>query len=116
MSCCVDLSQRELVVVLIVENIHERGCEGVKIIKHWKLLEHRIELLDDAVFCEHDLSHVEFSDTCDLVARMDDGGCLSLRLAENNVEEVGCRWHRRDGWLEDGGHDGGGGEGGIKEG
>ncbi len=95
----VELTKSKLVVVLIVENIEKRGDERVKVVHDGKLLEDSIELLGESVLCEHDLAHVERTNTCDLPSWVNDGRCLSLCLGENNIEEIAGGRDRSDGSL-----------------
>ena len=55
----VELSERELVVVLVVQHVEERGEERVQVVEDREIGEDGSELLVDRVLGELDLSHVE---------------------------------------------------------
>lgn len=79
-------------MVSVVQDTQEGCMEGVQVFEDREVLQDGIELLCDAVFCECDFAQVERADTGDLESDGDDGGCLSLRLGEDDVEElVGAR-------------------------
>lgn len=55
----VDLTQSELVVVLVVEDVEEGRKERVEVVEDGELLKNGRQLLVDRILSELDLSHVE---------------------------------------------------------
>lgn len=76
-------------MIFIVKNIEEVSVEGVDVFNFGEVLEDVDETFVDGVLAEFDLSHVETTDAGDGVAGVDDGGCLSLGLGEDDVDHVG---------------------------
>mmetsp|Transcript_61413 Transcript_61413/g.163386 ORF Transcript_61413/g.163386 Transcript_61413/m.163386 type:complete len:205 (-) Transcript_61413:121-735(-) len=74
----VNLPQRELVVVAIVEHVAEIRVEGVDVVDLGEVLEDLFESLAERGLAELHLAHVEGSNTRDLEARMHHRGGLAL--------------------------------------
>lgn len=106
--CSVDLTQRQLVVVAVVQNVDEIGKEGVDFLHSHaspnthlqtrKLVNNGLELLDCVLLCELHLSHVERLNTLDLetsdsfrnpypLPGSHHSGRLPLRLGEDNIDQ-----------------------------
>ena len=84
----VDLPQRQLVVVLVVENVHEIGVERVDVVQLGELGHHRRQPVVERLLGELYLLRVELPDAGDLEVAVDDGGRLSLGLGQDDVHEV----------------------------
>jgi hypothetical protein len=72
--------------------------------------------------CELDLAHIEIANATNFEVFMDDlpnamvdikaqaiagthCGCFPLGLGQHDIQEIGCRWHRRDGFETAGRHE-----------
>ena len=96
MSGGVDLTQSQLVMIPIVEDVHQVGVERMDVLKLWELGQNDGQLLVEARLSELDLSHVEGSDSADLEMSVNDGRSLALSLGQDDVGEVRSRRHDRN--------------------
>lgn len=92
----VHLSQGQLVVVAVVEDVHEVAVERVDILQLGEVGQDEAELLAEVALRELDLPHVESPDAADLVLFVHYGGRLPLRLGEDDVDELLGRGHDGD--------------------
>mmetsp|Transcript_14775 Transcript_14775/g.32614 ORF Transcript_14775/g.32614 Transcript_14775/m.32614 type:complete len:267 (+) Transcript_14775:1428-2228(+) len=92
----VHLSQGELEVVSVVQDVHKVCVEGVDVVQAGEVLQHRAQFLANRLLREFDLTHVEVADARDLVARVDDGGCAALRAGEHDVDHLHRAGNGRD--------------------
>ena len=88
MSGHVDLAQSELVVVLVVQNVHQVGVERVHLLELGKLVENERETIMVVLLGVFDLSGIELADTADAVLLVDDSGRLALGLGQDHIDEV----------------------------
>jgi hypothetical protein len=84
----VDLAQGELVVVLVVQDVHQVGVEGMHVVHLGKVGQHLGHAIVVVLLRELDLAQVELSDTRDLVLLVDYGRCLALCLGQDDIDEV----------------------------
>mmetsp|Transcript_38297 Transcript_38297/g.114685 ORF Transcript_38297/g.114685 Transcript_38297/m.114685 type:complete len:752 (-) Transcript_38297:278-2533(-) len=90
----VDLSEGELVVIAIVQDVGQVGIEGMDIREAGKIVEDLSETIRDGLLGELDLAHVERPDASNLVPRMDDGRRPPLRPGQHDVDHLGRPRHR----------------------
>jgi hypothetical protein len=88
MSGHVDLTQGELVVILVVQDVHQIGVERMHIVHLGKLGEHLCHPVVVVLLRELDLAQVELSDARDLVLLVHNGRCLALCLGEDDIYEI----------------------------
>ena len=84
----VDLTQGQLVVVLVVQDVHEVPVEGVYVVQLRELGYDGGQLVVVVLLGELDLARVELADPADLVVAMDHGWSLALCLRQDDVDEV----------------------------
>jgi hypothetical protein len=84
----VDVAQSQLIVITIVENVHEIGVEGMDVVQLGELLDDSVQFFIDRSLHELDLAHVELSDSCDLEASSNHSWRLSLGLTEGDVDQL----------------------------
>jgi hypothetical protein len=89
----VELTQRQLVVVLVVQDVHEVGVEGVDLFELGELVEYLRYLVVVVLLRVLDLARVELANAADGVLLVDDGGRLALRLGQDDVDKVLGRRH-----------------------
>ena len=77
---CIDLPQGQFVVILVVQDIHQISVKRMDVIKLREFIDDRGEFIVISLLREFDFSHVELSDSRDLVVFANDCGCLALRL------------------------------------
>ena len=82
------MTQGQLVVVLVVEDVHQVGVERVDVVQLRETVHDRCQLLVHRLLHELHLAHVEFPDTRDLEVLMDLSRRLSLRLGQRNVDQL----------------------------
>ena len=90
------MTESELVMILIVQDIEEISKEWMDIIELRKSSEDPVEFIMNGLLSEFDLSHVETSNTADGITRMHDCWGLSLCLREHNIDHVLGRRDRLD--------------------
>lgn len=88
MSGHVDLAERELVVILVIENVHEIRVEGMDLVQLGELGEHACQAIVVALLCIFDLARVELADASNAVLLVDDSWRLTLRLGQSNIDKV----------------------------
>ena len=96
MLCGVDLPQCQLVMVFVVQNVHEVGVERVDVIQLGEFVQYGRKLVVEVLLGELHLPRVELSDSGYLVVFVDHGGSLALGLGEDDVNEVLGRGHYSD--------------------
>lgn len=84
----VDMSKCDFVMILVVDDVDEIGIEGVDVVELGEVVKDFGELLMDILTAELDLSHVEGSDSGNVVAWVDDSGGLSLSFGKDDVDKV----------------------------
>ena len=84
----VDLTQGQLVVVPVVEDVHQICVERVDVLQLWKLGQNDGQLLVEAGLRKLDLAHVESPDSADLEVPVHHRRRLPLRLGQDDVGEV----------------------------
>lgn len=97
MSRSVQLSQSELVMVLVVQDVQQRTQEWVQVVQDRELGQNSTEFLVKRILRELDFTHVKSSNSGNLEVLVDNSRGLSLRLGKNNVQEVAGGRDRRDG-------------------
>lgn len=88
MSGHVDLAESELVVVLVVQNVHEIGVERVDLFDLGKLVEYERQAVVETLLREFHLAHVERAYARDLVVFVHDGGRFALRFRQDHIDEL----------------------------
>ena len=92
----VHLAEGELEVVAVVEDVHQVRVERVDVVQPREVRQDLRQLLVVVGVRVLDLAHVKLPDADDVVARVDDGRRLPLRLGEYDVDEVLSRRHGLD--------------------
>lgn len=95
----VNLSERELVVISRVQDVDEIGIERVQLLHDGETIQDGSEAVMALLLGELDLTSVERTNTRDLPSLADHSRGLSLRLAENDINEIVGRRHN-DNLLE----------------
>ena len=90
MSSRIDLPERDLVVVTIVENVAEVRIERVDVVDTRELLEDTAELLVECCLRILHLPHVEVANPGDLELRVDLCWRLALCLRQHNIDQGFC--------------------------
>ena len=88
MPSSVDLTQGQLVVVPVVEDVHQICVERVDVLQLWKLGQDDGQLLVEAGLRKLDLAHVESPDSADLEVPVHHRRRFPLRLGQDDVGEV----------------------------
>jgi len=86
-ACRVDLAEGEFVVVAVVECVAEVRVEGVYVGEAGEICEHFGETFGDCLLGEFDLSHVERSNSVNLVSRMNHCWCTSLGPGQDYIHQ-----------------------------
>ena len=89
----VDLAQGELVVVLVVQDVHEVGVKRVDVVQLGELVQNARQLVVEVLLSEFHFFRVELPDPRYLVVLVDHSRSLPLGFGQNNVHEV---FGRRD--------------------
>lgn len=76
----VQLSQRQLVMILIVQHIHQIRIERMHIIQFRKLGQNLRQTIVKTLLCKLDFAHVKRAYPCDFVLFVDDSGRFALRF------------------------------------
>ena len=103
----VQLAQRELVVVAVVENIHEVRIKRMDVVQAGESRQDLAKPLRDGLLRELNFTHIEGANAVDGLARVNDRGRSPLRPRQDNIHEVVGRWHldgrgqMREKWVED---------------
>ena len=84
----VDVAEGELVVIAVVEHVHQVGVEGVDVVQLREPLDDSCQLLIDSLLHELDFAHVELADSLDLEALTDLGRRLTLRFRQHDVDQI----------------------------
>ena len=84
----VDLSQRQFVVIFVVEDIHKISIEGMNIFQFRKVCKDLWQLVVKTLLCKSDFAHVKITDARNLVLLVHNGRCFPLCLRQNDVDEV----------------------------
>lgn len=92
-----DLSECYLVVITVVENVHQVTVEGMNVIHAGEVLENMAQFLIDCLLGVLHLTHVELPNSGNMISLVHNGGSFALRLRQNNVDEVFRRGDHRDG-------------------
>ena len=92
----VDLAQGQLVVILVVEDVHEVGIKRVDVVQLGELGHHRGELVVERLLREFHLLRVKLTNAGDLEVPVDDCRRLALSLGQDDVHEVLGRRDDRD--------------------
>ena len=82
------MSQSQFIMVLIIKHIDEICKEGVYIIKFGEIFKDMSKFFMECRLGELDFSHVEGTDTRNLIGGMNDCGCFPLGFRKNDVDEI----------------------------
>lgn len=85
-----DLAEGDLVVITVIQDMHQITVEGMDIIDLREFDEDVSELFVDGLLGEFDLLHVELTNTRDVVTLVDDGRSLTLGFGKNDINKVLC--------------------------
>lgn len=80
----VHVTEGQLVMISIVEHIHEISVEGMHVVKFGERINDGLQFLGDGGLHELDLAHVELANTLNLETGRDHGRCLTLGFRERN--------------------------------
>lgn len=86
-SCNIQLPERQLIVIPVVEHIEQVCIEGVYVIHFWEILQNFCEGLMPCCLCVLDLPHVELAYPRDLPSLVADGRRLALGSGQNCIHE-----------------------------
>lgn len=84
----VDLTEGQLVVVLVIEDVHKISIERVDVIQLGEVCQDLGKLVVEALLGELDFSHVKLADARNLVLLVHDGRCFPLRFGQDDVDKV----------------------------
>ena len=90
------LTKSQLVVVLIVQDVHEVGVERVNLVKSRKFVQNGGKLVVKRLLRELDLSGVKLADSRYLKVLADHGRRFPLGARENDIHKVLRRRHHCD--------------------
>ena len=84
----VELTERQLVVVLVVEDVHEVGVERMHLLELGKLFEYLRDLVVVVLLRVLDFARVELANATDGVLFVHHGGRFALGLGQYHVDEI----------------------------
>lgn len=82
------MPQGQFVMILIVEHVDEVAIERMNLFDLGEGLQNGGKLVVDALFAELDFAHVERADSTDVIAGVHHRRGLTLRLRQNDIDEV----------------------------
>jgi len=88
MPGCVQLTQRQLVMILVVQHVHQIGVEGMHIVQLGEILNDLRQTIVEVLLRVLHLAGVERPNSGYLVALVDHCRGLTLCLRQHNVDEV----------------------------
>lgn len=88
MSCRVQLTQRQFVMIFVVQHVHQIGIEWMDIIELREILNDLCQPIVEILLCEFDFSYVERPYPGYFVAFMYDCRCFTLCFRQHYVDEV----------------------------
>lgn len=80
MLCYIELPQSQLVMVSVVQDVHQVSIEWMDVVQFGELCQDGGQLVVVVLLSVFYLSSVELADARDLVMLVDDSGSLPLRL------------------------------------
>ena len=92
----VAMAKGQLVMVTIIEYIHQIGVEWVYIVQFWEAINNPCQFLIDRLLHELNLTHVELANALNFEALADLRWCLALCLRQHDVDEVIGFWDLND--------------------
>lgn len=84
----VDVTERKLVMVAIVQHVHQIGVEGMDVVKFWETINDSAQFFIHSFLHEFNLAHVELSDALDFESLRDNCRRLALSFTQHDVNEV----------------------------
>ena len=78
----VNVPKSQLVMVLVVEHVHQICVEWVNVVQFWEPVNNSTQFFLESLLHEFNLSHVELSDSLDLETSRDLGGRLPLSFRQ----------------------------------
>ena len=81
MPCCVQLSKRQFVMILVVQHVDQIRVERMYLVQTRKLIDDSAQFLVDRLLRELHLTHVKLTNTCDLISGMNHLYSLLLLLS-----------------------------------
>lgn len=75
-------------VVSVVEDVDEIGEERMDVFQVGELIDNGLELLNAGGLSELDLSHIKLLNSLDFITWVNDSGCFSLCLGQNNINHL----------------------------
>ena len=94
----VDVTEGQLVMITVVEDVHEIRVERVDIVQLGETIDNCGKFLTDCLLHELDLTHVKLADAVDFETLADLRGRLALRLGQHDIDEVVCLGDLDDGF------------------
>lgn len=88
MPGCVELTQRQLVMILVVQHVHQVGVERMHVVQLGKVLNDLRQAIVEVLLRVLHLARVECPDSGYFVALVDHRRGLALCLRQHNVDEV----------------------------
>lgn len=77
MASRIQCAQRQFVVVLVVENVHQIGIERMDVVQFWKILNNLRETIVKILLREFNFAHIKCSDAGYFVAFVNNGWCFA---------------------------------------
>jgi hypothetical protein len=95
--CLVYVTKGELVMVAVVEHVHQISIKGMYIVQFWEALNDGGQLFCDDFLHVLYLTHIEFTNALDFEAGSDDCGSFPLSFAETDINKFVCCRYLDDG-------------------
>jgi len=84
----VTMTESELVMIFIVQHVHQISVEGVNIVQFGETIDNRSQFLIDRFLHKLDFTHVEFANSLDFETLAHLCGRLALRLGQHDVDQI----------------------------
>ena len=84
----IDLTQSQLVMISVVQDVHQISVEGVDVVHDREVIKDVLKLVMVTLLTELHLPDVKRTNTGDGIPRMDNGRGFSLSFGEDNVNEL----------------------------
>ena len=84
----VELAESKLVMVAIVQHVHQIGIEGMDVVKFWETINDSAQFFIHSFLHEFNLAHIELSDALDFESLRDNCRRFALSFTQDDVNEV----------------------------
>ena len=82
------VTERKLVMVAIVQHVHQIGIEGMDVVKFWETINDSAQFFIHSFLHEFNLAHIELSDALDFESLRDNCRRFALSFTQDDVNEV----------------------------